>query len=88
LADLLFSKFYETPMLEWTVDVIARSSNSYIVRQAAMKLANNENLPPDIIERIRVIMKDVIEKNKGEMNYPISSALATVVKQKIEDDNW
>jgi arylsulfatase A-like enzyme len=88
LADLLFSKFNEAPALDWIVDVIARSSNSYIVRQAAMKLANNETLPAPVIEKIRLIMKDVIERNKGEMNYPISSALGTVVKQKTEDDNW
>jgi arylsulfatase A-like enzyme len=87
LADVLFSKFNNVEMLNWTTDIIINSSNSYIVRQAAMKLANTENLPADIIEKIRVAMKDVIERNKGEMNYPISSALATVVKQKKEDDN-
>jgi arylsulfatase A-like enzyme len=87
MADLLFSKFYEVAALEWIVDVIIGSSNSYLVRQAAMKLANNENLPAGIVEKIRMAMKEVIERNKGEMNYAISCALATAAHQKIQDDN-
>jgi arylsulfatase A-like enzyme len=87
LADVLVSKFNNVDMLNWLADMIIHSSNSYIVRQAAMKLANNDNLPADIIEKLSVNMKSIIEKNKGEMSYAVSAALFTILKLKEDDDN-
>jgi arylsulfatase A-like enzyme len=86
LADVLFSKFNNVDMLNWTTDMIINSSNSYIVRQAAMKLANNEKLPPAIIEKLKVNVKVILEKNKGEMNYAIQSAISSAIEVNMEED--
>jgi arylsulfatase A-like enzyme len=86
LADVLVSKFNNIDMLNWTTDLVVNSSNSYIVRQAAMKLANNENLPVAIIEKLKVNMKTILEKHKGEMNYPIQSAINSAIGINIEED--
>jgi arylsulfatase A-like enzyme len=86
LADVLFSKFNNVDMLNWTTDMIINSSNSYIVRQAAMKLANNEKLPPAIIEKLKVNVKVILEKNKGEMNYAIQSAISSAIGVNMEED--
>jgi arylsulfatase A-like enzyme len=86
LVDVLFSKFNNVDMLNWTTDMIINSSNSYIVRQAAMKLANNEKLPPAIIEKLKVNVKVILEKNKGEMNYAIQSAISSAIGVNMEED--
>lgn len=86
LAELLYTKFKDDRMLQWIVQLIERSPNSYIVRQAAMKLANQENLPETIINRIRSIRTEVTARHKGGINYPIRAALGTVLNLKIEDD--
>jgi arylsulfatase A-like enzyme len=86
LADVLASKFNNVDMLNWLADMIINSSNSYIVRQAAMKLANNENLPAAIIEKLKVNVKVILEKNKGEMNYAIQSAISSAIGVNMEED--
>jgi arylsulfatase A-like enzyme len=86
LADVLFSKFNNTDMLNWTADIVINSNNGYLVRQAAMKLANNEKLPVVIMEKLKVNMKTILEKHKGEMNYPIHSALSSALGMNMEED--
>jgi arylsulfatase A-like enzyme len=87
LADVLHAIFNDEYMLQWISDLIVRSPNSYIVRQAAMKLANNEHLPEEIIEKIKRVREEVIAKHKGNVNYPIKAALGTVIKLKMNDDD-
>jgi arylsulfatase A-like enzyme len=82
LADLLYTKFNKLEMLNWLTDKIITSTNSYVIRQAAMKLANYNKLPTNIIEKINFHMKEVIEKSSGEMSYPVSSALGTIISLK------
>jgi arylsulfatase A-like enzyme len=82
LADVLYTKFNKLEMLNWLTDKIITSSNSYVIRQAAMKLANYEKLPTDIIEKINSSMKEVTTKSSGEMSYPVSSALGTIISLK------
>ncbi len=86
LADVLVSKFNDEKMLNWTMDLIINSTNSYIVRQAAMKLANNKKLPLAIIEKLKINMKAILEKNKGDMSYAIQSALSSTVGVNTEED--
>jgi arylsulfatase A-like enzyme len=86
LADVLVSKFNNADMLNWMVDMIINSSNSYIVRQAAMKLANNEKLPVAVIEKLRVNIKIILEKNKGKMSYAIQSSLSSAIGVNMEED--
>jgi arylsulfatase A-like enzyme len=86
LADVLVSKFNDADMLSWTADIIVRSTNEYIVRQAAMKLANHERLPAAIIGKLKVNLKTILEKHKGEMNYPIQSAISSALGVHIEED--
>jgi arylsulfatase A-like enzyme len=84
LADLLYRQFNETSVLAWLAGIVVNSFNSYIVRQAAMKLANYENIPSNIIDKLSLAKKDILEKNKGEMSYPINSALGSALKQRTE----
>jgi arylsulfatase A-like enzyme len=86
LADLLASKFNNVDMLNWLVDMIINASNSYIVRQAAMKLANAEKLPTGIIEKLKENMKAILEKNKGPMSYAIQSAVSSAIGINMEAD--
>jgi arylsulfatase A-like enzyme len=79
LADVLISKFNNVDMLNWIADLVINADNSYLVRQAAMKLANNEKLPAAIIEKIKVNMKAVLEKHKGEMSYSIYCAISSAI---------
>jgi arylsulfatase A-like enzyme len=82
LADVLYTKLNKPEMLNWLTDKIITSNNSYVIRQAAMKLANYEKLPTDIIDKINSNMKEVITKSSGEMSYPVSSALGTIISLK------
>jgi arylsulfatase A-like enzyme len=88
LADLLYAQFSDDAVLDWTVDLISHSANSYLVRQAAIKLANNENLPAPVIERMKSIMKSVTQRHAGVLGYAIQSAFVTIVQLHTEDDKW
>ncbi|HLP37704.1 sulfatase [Lacibacter sp.] len=86
MAELLYHHFKNEQYLHWLAGIIATSDNAYIVRQAAMKLANNDNLPEAVVQKIKEVREAVIAKHKGDVNYPIRAALGTVVKLKMEDD--
>jgi arylsulfatase A-like enzyme len=86
LADVLFSKCNNVDMLNWLVDRVIDSGNSYLVRQAAMKLANNEKLPTAIIEKLKANRKKILAKNKGEMSYAIQSAISSATGMEVEGD--
>lgn len=86
LADLLYRNYKEEKYLLFLTDIIENSSNAYIVRQAAMKLANADELPAAVVEKIKLIRVAVMAKHKGDVNYPIRAALGTVLKLKVEDD--
>jgi arylsulfatase A-like enzyme len=88
LADVLYVKFNDIAMLDWTVDLISNSTNSYLVRQAAMKLANNENLPATVVAKMYAIMKTVTQRHAGVLSYAIHSTFVTVTRQKAEEDKW
>jgi hypothetical protein len=72
--------------LNWITELIDTSSNAYVVRQAVMKLANNEDLPERIVERIRSMKEVVLAKHKNDVNYPIRAAMGTILKLNVEDD--
>lgn len=86
MAELLYRHYKAEQYLLWLTNVIEKSSNAYIVRQAAMKLANTDNLPLSVIEKIRNSRDAVVAKHKGNLDYPIKAALGTVLKLKAEDD--
>lgn len=86
MAELLYRHYKAEQYLLWLTNVIEKSSNPYIVRQAAMKLANTDNLPLSVIEKIRNSRDAVVAKHKGNVDYPIKAALGTVLKLKAEDD--
>lgn len=86
MAELLYHHFKKEQYLHWLAEVIATNDNAYIVRQAAMKLANNEKLPDAVVQKIKEVRDAVIAKHKGDVNYPIRAALGTILKLKVEDD--
>lgn len=86
MAELLYHHFKDEQQLHWLADVVAANDNAYIVRQAAMKLANNENLPAAVVEKIKNVREAVTAKHKGEVAYPIRAALGTISKIAMEDD--
>ncbi len=88
LADLLYAKFNDISMLDWAVDLISNDANSYLVRQATMKLANYENLPVTVVEKMKAIMKLVTQRHTGPLSYAIHSTFVTITKQKAEEDKW
>lgn len=87
LAEMLYDHFRDETYLQWLTDIISRSSNPYIRRQAAMKLANHEELPPAIVEQVRTIRDAMSQGERTDMAYPIRAALGTVVHAKVEDDD-
>ena len=87
LADLLFYQFKEETYLQLLVDIMRKTPNQYIIRQAAMKLANNENLPPYIVEQVNTIREHTNAGERTDMAYPIRAALGTVVHAKVADDD-
>jgi arylsulfatase A-like enzyme len=87
LADILYARFNNLPAVHWLTNLISSAASSYIVRQAAMKLANAENLPPEVIEKIKLNVNDILTRHKGKMNYAIRSALGSVLKLKEDDGN-
>jgi arylsulfatase A-like enzyme len=86
MAEMMYHHFQQEQYLLILADVISNSNNAYVVRQAAMKLANNENLPENITQKIKEVKDLVIAKHKGEINYPIRAALGTILKLRVEDD--
>jgi arylsulfatase A-like enzyme len=87
LADLLFAHFKEPNVLNDLAQLIATSQNEYIVRHAAMRLANIDNLPESIINQIKKIKPIVSATFKSTgLSYPINAALGTVLKINVVDD--
>ncbi len=86
LADLLVTKFENKDALHFISNVITENDNAYLVRQAAMKLANKTDLPSTLIADIKSKLKTLLVKHKGTLSYPISSALGTITKQLLEKD--
>jgi hypothetical protein len=86
MAEMMYHHFQQVKYLQFIAYVISISNNAYVVRQAAMKLANNENLPENITQKIKEVKDLVIAKHKGEINYPIRAALGTILKLRVEDD--
>lgn len=86
LAELIYHHFNEEKYLQWLTDLIDRSNNPYIIRQAAMKLANNENLPAAIVDRIAKIRAGKKIGEKQDMAYAVKAVLGTITKTKVDDE--
>jgi arylsulfatase A-like enzyme len=86
MAELLYHHFNDVKSLNWMVELISTSSNAYIVRQAIMKLANIENLPSAIEDKIRNVQESILAKHKDDMNHPIRATIGTILKLPEVDD--
>ncbi len=86
LSDLLFSMYGNKEVLHWAADLVITSSNSYLVRQAAMKFANFDSIPSAIAYKLSANMKRVVANNSGEMSYAIQSALTSALRLQEVDE--
>lgn len=87
LAEVLYDKFGDRTMLSWIAELVGRTDNGYLARQAAMKLANKEDLPAALVEQVGRLREEVLARHKGDVNYPIKAALGTVLKLNMGDDD-
>jgi arylsulfatase A-like enzyme len=86
IADLLYYHFHDENALSWIVDLVSTSSNPYIVRAAVIKLANQEDLPITVVEKIKKVKEDVLAKHKSDLGYPIRAAIGTILRIEDETD--
>jgi arylsulfatase A-like enzyme len=86
IADLLYHHFRDENTLSWIADLVSTSFNPYIVRAAVMKLANQDNLPTPVVEKIRKNREAVLARHKTDLSYSIRSAMGTILKISVEED--
>jgi arylsulfatase A-like enzyme len=86
IGDLLYHHFHDENALSWMADLVSTSSNPYVVREAVIKLANRNDLPVAVVEKIKKIREAVLVKHKSDMSYPIRAALGTITNINVEED--